>query len=120
EVNAADLFSASDRDAKPLRDAGFGTVLTHQHDGISRGTGSLVTLANLPDNFVMIKPKASSQFSFSRGSSTQTYPSSLMGVIALLRQTYLDAAWYKNNPAEEGRNLSLAAFNDFQQLPQIF
>ncbi|MEO6187369.1 MAG: amidohydrolase family protein [Ginsengibacter sp.] len=120
EVNASELFSVNDKDAKMLRDAGFGAVLTHQHDGISRGTGAFVTLASLPDNFVMIKPKASAQFSFSRGTSTQSYPSSLMGVIALLRQTYLDAQWYKNNPVEEGKNLSLAAWNNFQSLPQIF
>ena len=120
EVNAAALFDANDNDAKTLRDAGFGTVLTHQKDGIARGTGALITLANQPDNFVMLKEKASAQYSFSKGSSTQSYPTSLMGVIALLRQTYLDAAWYQNKPAEEGKNISLEAWNNEQSLPQIF
>ena len=120
EVNAADLFDANNKDAKPLRDAGFGTVLTHQRDGIARGTGTLVTLANQPDNFVMLKEKASAQYSLNKGTSGQSYPSSLMGVIALLRQTYLDAAWYKNSPAEEGKNMSLSAWNNYQNLPQIF
>ncbi|MEO8413657.1 MAG: amidohydrolase family protein [Ginsengibacter sp.] len=120
EVNAADLFDANDKDAGPLRDAGFGTVLTHLQDGIARGTGALVTLANQPDNLVMLKEKAAAQYSFSKGSSTQNYPSSLMGMIALIRQTYLDAAWYKNKPAEEGRNLSLEAWNNDQNLPQVF
>ena len=49
-----------------------------------------------------------------------SYPSSLMGTIALLRQTYLDAQWYKNKPSTEGTNLSLQAWNDNQSLPQIF
>lgn len=120
EVNAIDIFSASDKDAGSLRESGFGTVLTHQRDGISRGTGTLVTLASLPDNFVVLKEKASNQFSFTRGTSGQTYPSSLMGVIALIRQTYLDASWYKNAPEEEGKNLSLLAWNNNQSLPQIF
>ena len=120
EVDGITLFSANDKDAKTFRDAGFGAVLTHQRDGISRGTGTLVTLANLPDNLVVLKEKASAQYSFSRGTSTQSYPSSLMGVIALLRQTYIDAAWYKNKPAGEGKNLSLEAFNAIQSLPQIF
>jgi imidazolonepropionase-like amidohydrolase len=120
EMNASTLFAADDKDAKTLRDAGFGTVLTHQRDGIARGTGTLVTLANQPNNLVMLKEKASAQYSFSKGSSTQSYPSSLMGVIALLRQTYLDAAWYKTKPAEEGKNLSLEAWNNNQNLPQIF
>ncbi len=120
EVNSVDLFSASDKDAASLRESGFGTVLTHQRDGIARGTGTLVTLASLPDNFVVLKGKASAQYSFMRGTSGQTYPSSLMGVIALIRQTYLDANWYKNAPEEEGMNLSLAAWNNIQSLPQIF
>jgi len=120
EVNASELFDANDKDAKPLRDAGFGTVLTHQKDGIARGTGALVTLANKADNLVMLKEKASAQYSFNKGTSTQSYPSSLMGSIALLRQTYLDAAWYKNNGDGEGKNISLEEWNKNQNLPQIF
>ena len=120
EVNGVELFSASDKDAGSLRESGFGTVLTHQRDGIARGTGTLVTLASLPDNLVVLKEKASAQYSFTRGSSGQTYPSSLMGVIALIRQTYIDADWYKNAPEEEGKNLSLIAWNNIQSLPQIF
>ncbi len=41
-------------------------------------------------------------------------------MIALLRQTFLDAQWYKNKPATEGTNLSLQAWNETQNLPQIF
>ena len=102
------LFDADDTKARPLREIGFGTVLTHVKDGIARGTGAVVTLANLPDNFVVIKDKASAHYSLSKGSSTQSYPSSVMGSIALLRQTYLDAKWYRSRPATEGTNLSLA------------
>jgi imidazolonepropionase-like amidohydrolase len=43
-----------------------------------------------------------------------------MGVIALLRQTYLDAVWYKNSKAAKELNLSLEAWNQTQSLPQIF
>ena len=120
EFNASEIFNADESKAKPLRDAGFGTVLTHQKDGIARGTGAIVTLADLPDNFVVLKDKASAHYSLNRGASTQSYPSSVMGAIALLRQTYIDAQWYKNKPAKEGTNLSLQAWNDIQKLPQIF
>jgi imidazolonepropionase-like amidohydrolase len=44
----------------------------------------------------------------------------MMGSIALLRQSFLDAQWYKQRPAEEGVNISLQAWNDNQGLPQIF
>ncbi len=121
EVDASKLFAEDEKAAKALRDAGFGTVLTHVKDGIARGTGALVTLnTNEKENLVMLKERASSHFSFSKGSSTQAYPTSMMGSIALLRQTYLDAKWYKSRPATEGTNLSLEAWNNNSDLPQIF
>lgn len=123
EVNASTLFTVNEKDASNLRNGGFGSVLTHQHDGIARGTGVFVTLANNSDNLVVLKEKASANYSFSKGTSTQSYPSSLMGSIALLRQTYLNADWYNKLPAgkpDEGRNLSLEAWSQWQDLPQIF
>ncbi len=125
DVQAYKIFTADEARAKPLRDMGFGTVLTHQKDGILRGTGSVVTLANDADNFLVVKEKAATHLSFNKGTSGQSYPGSLMGTIALLRQTYLDAQWYKTNPAAaglqgDGVNISLKYFNDQQSLPQIF
>jgi imidazolonepropionase-like amidohydrolase len=120
DVQAYKLFTADDAKAKPLRDIGFGTVMTHQNDGIAQGTGTVVTLLNEKENLIMLKDKAAAHYSFNKGSSGQSYPSSLMGSISLLRQTYLDARWYKSNPSAEGVNISLKYFNDSQSLPQIF
>ena len=55
EVNAADIFAVDDKSAKSLRDLGFGSVLTHQKDGIARGTGAVVTLAIEKENLVIVK-----------------------------------------------------------------
>ncbi|HEY6899288.1 MAG TPA: amidohydrolase family protein [Puia sp.] len=120
ETDASRIFAVSEAQAKPLRDAGFGTVLSHLKDGIVRGTGVVVTLGNEKENLVIIKQKASANYSLNKGTSTQSYPGSLMGSIALLRQTYLDAQWYKSQPVHEGTNLSLQAFNEQQTLPQFF
>ncbi|HQV61214.1 MAG TPA: amidohydrolase family protein, partial [Chitinophagaceae bacterium] len=120
DAEAYRMFAVDDAKAKPLREAGFGTVLTHIKDGIARGTGAVVSLASEKENLVIIKERASAHYSFSKGTSTQSYPGSMMGMIALLRQTYLDAQWYKNKPAAEGLNLSLKAWNETQDLPQIF
>jgi imidazolonepropionase-like amidohydrolase len=120
EVSHAKLFEVNDAKAKELRKLGFGTVLTHQMDGISRGTGVFVSLAKERENLVVLKEKASAHYSFNKGSSSQDYPGSLMGSIALLRQNFLDATWYKSKPVKEGTNLSLASFNEIQTLPQIF
>ena len=120
DVNAAHLFVTDDNKGKTLRESGFGSVLSHQRDGIARGTGVFVTLANEKENKVVLKEKASAHYSFSKGLSTQTYPSSVMGSISLLRQTYLDAGWYKNNPKAEGVNLTMKYWNELQNLPQFF
>lgn len=120
DVEAYKLFNADEAKAKSLREAGFGTVLTHVKDGIARGSGTLVTLSSSKENFTILKERASNQLSFNNGTSTQSYPSSLMGTIALLRQTYLDALWYKNNPSAEGVNITLKNWTENLALPQIF
>ena len=120
DVNAANIFVTDDAKAKAMREIGFGAVLTHQKDGIARGTGAFVSLASMKENMVILKEKASAHYSFVKGTSTQSYPSSMMGNISLLRQTYLDAKWYKKNTEKEGLNLSLLAWNNIQGLPQVF
>ncbi|SNR82906.1 amidohydrolase family protein [Hymenobacter mucosus] len=120
EVNAAELFAANDEQADALRKLGFGAVLTHQPDGIVRGTAALVSLnTNRQENELILQDRAATAYSFDKGTSTQDYPSSLMGSIALLRQTYLDADWNQRNPTRE-QNLSLRALNQQRSLPAIF
>src|SRR4051794_6606987 len=94
EVDAYKVFTADEAKAKPLRDLGFGTVLSHVRDGIARGTGTLVTLSNEKENLAILKERASANYAFNKGTSTQAYPNSMMGMIALMRQSYLDAQWY--------------------------
>lgn len=113
-------FLVSDTRADELRKLGFGTVLAHRRDGIARGTGTLVTLNTDKENKVILKGNASAHYSFHKGSSTQAYPESLMGAIALLRQTYLDAQWYKGLTEKKEYNIGLEGWNNAQGLPQIF
>jgi len=119
EFRAHEYFTPDGKAAKNLRSFGFGLVSSHQQDGISRGSSVVVSLGDDRANEVIIKPEGAHYLSFSKGVSTQSYPNSLMGVMALLRQTYIDAEWYLNTD-EEGTNLSLEAWNDLQELPQIF
>ena len=120
EFNAASNFKTDNKSAKDLRQYGFGAVLTHQQDGINRGTGSFTLLCNTSEHEAILKGEAGQFFSFSKGVSTQSYPSSLMGSIALLRQTYLDADWYKRSGYKKMKNLSLEAWNENAALPQFF
>ncbi len=121
DVKASGLFLPNDQKADELRKIGFGTVLTHQHDGIARGTGAFVTLGKGLENELVLEGEAAAFYSFNKGSSTQSFPSSLMGSIALLRQTYIDADWYKTNKGKiKEYNLSLDEWNRIQKFPQIF
>ncbi|MCE7924410.1 MAG: amidohydrolase [Haliscomenobacteraceae bacterium CHB4] len=120
EYSAAEVFSTDAKAAEEWRKVGFGAVLTHRADGISRGTGAFVTLADDQEHETILTTQAAHFLSFRKGTSTQNYPSSLMGCIALIRQTYLDGQWYKTEGYKEERNLSLEAWNAAQSLPQIF
>ncbi|MDO8366246.1 MAG: amidohydrolase family protein [Saprospiraceae bacterium] len=120
EYNAAGEFSIDPKAAEEWRKLGFGALLTHRADGISRGTGALVMPGDLREHEMILAEKASHHLSFNKGTSTQNYPSSLMGIIALLRQTYLDGQWYKTEGYKVEENLSLNAWNAVQGLPQIF
>ncbi len=120
EFNADEAFSSNPKAAKGLRKMGYGVVNTHVHDGISRGSGALVSLGNANEHELILMNRTAHHLSFSKGSSTQSYPSSLMGGIALIRQTYYDAKWYASNANEDEYNISLEAWNDLQSLPQIF
>ncbi|MEM9820907.1 MAG: amidohydrolase family protein [Bacteroidota bacterium] len=120
EFRAHEHFKVDAKSAKSFLKSGFGAVLSHQMDGISRGTGTVVLLGDANEHEVMVKDVASHHLSFKKGTSTQSYPGSLMGGIALLRQTYLDAEWYKKSGHQKEYNISLAAWNEVKTLPQIF
>ncbi|MCX6197726.1 MAG: amidohydrolase family protein [Bacteroidetes bacterium] len=113
-------FTVNEGKADDLRKIGFGAVLTNKKDGIARGTGAVVTLNNDKENFVLVKADATANYSFNKGSSTQDYPSSLMGSIALIRQTYYDAQWYKTSIDKKEFNINLQEWNLEQTIPQIF
>jgi imidazolonepropionase-like amidohydrolase len=118
EMNAKAVFHADATAAAELKKNGFGTVQSLIRDGIARGTSVAVTLGDERDNFVMLNDAAAAQYSFTKGTAATNYPSSLMGSIALLRQTYLDAQWYKTT--KEEYNISLDEFNKTQGIPQMF
>jgi imidazolonepropionase-like amidohydrolase len=120
DTEAGKIFIGNAAKADELRKLGFGSVLSHQHDGIVRGSGALLTLSSERENLAIVKSPASAHFSFNKGSSRQSYPNSPMGATALLRQTYYDAEWYKNAGKNVEHNLSLEAFNNLTTLPAIF
>jgi imidazolonepropionase-like amidohydrolase len=119
ETDAIDLFRKNEEKAKTWLSQGFGAVLTHRHDGIVRGTSAFVTLGNQEEHIEVVKGKAALQFAFKRGMAKQNYPTSLMGIIALIRQLHYDASWYGQSENKKVFNASLAAYNAANGLPRI-
>lgn len=119
EVDASGLYSFDEKANAELVKMGFGLVSTHVSDGIMRGTGAMVSLGNANYNKQLIKSQSAAYFSFKNGASSQTYPSSQMGSIALIRQTFHDLAWYERNHIKE-TNLSLDALGKQLKQPLLF
>lgn len=120
EINAAEHFKVDPKAAKQLQEMGFGFAVTHIPDGIMRGTGAAVALGDLENRQAIIKSESGAFFSFEKGNSRQTYPSSQMGSIALFRQAMLDAQYYAENLDCGPKNLSLEALNEQLDRPLIF
>ena len=119
-VNASEVFEPNGKDAKAMRAQGFGVVNTHHADGIVRGTSALVSLADGNPQNTLLNTRSAAHYSFRSGTTRQENPGSLMGIIAVLRQTYLDAQWYANQSPKPFTDQDLMAFNNLQALPQIF
>ncbi len=109
EFNSAESFSPVSESAKNYRAAGFGSVVTSRHDGIFRGTASWVFTGEGIANSLLKKPLIGQALSFSKGTSQQAYPSSLMGAISLIRQTYYNADWYNQSENRTTHDASLEA-----------
>tara|TARA_B110000003_G_scaffold130922_1_gene133054 strand:+ start:11572 stop:14547 length:2976 start_codon:yes stop_codon:yes gene_type:complete len=121
EQNAIDQFKYDEKIAKSLLKAGFGVVNTHIQDGIVRGTGALIALDSKgSDSQRILSDKSAHYTSFSKSViSQQSYPSSIMGSMALLRQLNHDAEWYKNGNIQT-KDRSIEAFNINKNKVQIF
>jgi len=108
--------------AKKLRQAGFTTAVVAPEPGILRGVSALVNLGDgdLGDNLLL--SRVAQNVTFDTRGFRAGYPTSLMGALALLRQTWAEAVWYaqaraayERNPGQERPpyNRSLAALQDF-------
>jgi imidazolonepropionase-like amidohydrolase len=95
EVDWVNEFKPDSSEAEKFLKSGFAVVQSARMDGIFRGRSFVTTLGRgLPNDLVLL-PRSTHFVSFDKGSSTQQYPNSLMGSIALIRQTLYDTDWYQ-------------------------
>lgn len=120
ELHAASTFKIIENSSDQLQQSGFGFALTHCMDGVVRGSAAFVALGQNEVHKQIILPKAAQFYSFSKGASQQSYPSSQMGSIALLRQALYDLDYYKKNQNNLSYSVSLAEWQSIYNLPTIF
>jgi imidazolonepropionase-like amidohydrolase len=96
DFSVATSMKPSQRDAAALRSQGFVAANLVPAHGIFRGTGAVALLGEGDPTRLVVKPHAAQVINFMppRGPS-RGYPTSVMGAIALVRQTLYDAQWYK-------------------------
>ena len=121
DTDAVDHFSFDAKEAEKYHKAGFGVVNTHVPDGIIRGSGMLVALTpEVSEGDRILNENSSQYLSFDKSvQSRQSYPTSTMGTMALIRQAYLDAEWYAQGNSKN-KDLALEALNQNRNLVQIF
>jgi imidazolonepropionase-like amidohydrolase len=113
-------FIPESRTAGEYRQAGFGAVVTFKADGIARGSSALVATGEGKANNMIIKNRATANYSINRGRSSDIYPASQFGIIALLRQLNYDAGWYRQLPAGYFHDDGIEAYTKNLELPQVF
>ena len=93
-LRAADQISATSSTIELARNAGFTTAVSFPTSNIFAGQGAVINLAGDRTGQMVIESPAGLYLSV-RPSGFTSYPGSLMGVFAYIRQIYLDAAQYK-------------------------
>jgi imidazolonepropionase-like amidohydrolase len=135
ERKASDYLNLDKKGTKALRNLGFASALIVPGRGVFRGSSALINLQETDVDTMVVLPLVAQHiaFDFDREGrdGDRGYPNSLMGSIALIRQSFLDASWYQaaqdayqKNPATTERpetNASLAALaQQMQRNPAVF
>jgi imidazolonepropionase-like amidohydrolase len=95
QISGANIFKPDAEAAKTLRGQGITLVMTVPPGGVIGGTGALVTTGDGAANDLVVESDVVLGVRFpQRRRGDDTYPNSLMGILTLLRQSFLDADWY--------------------------
>lgn len=102
EVMVEDVIRSSGAELESSRSAGITTVLTVPRTGIWMGQSALINLSGETPQQMIVRSPVAMHVGFTplRG----TYPGSLMGVFATLRQMMLDAQRYRDSMQIYERN----------------
>ncbi len=123
--SATSTFRPDEEMAVKLRAQGFVVAHTLPSHGLLAGQGSVVSLGEGEANRMIIRNNVSQALSFRRSMVFgRGYPTSAMGGISLIRQSFLDAEWheaaqnaFRSNPSLERPeyNMALAKLHSSRQ-----
>jgi len=94
-------LSPDPKELAALREMGFTAANVVPAKGILRGQSVAISLSDVSPNRAILKPDTAQHVAFAvGGGGGDAYPKSLMGVIATVRQAWMDAAWYRADQAD--------------------
>lgn len=103
--NAADEVNATDPRVETWRGAGFTTVVAAPKGGMFPGQAAVLDLDGQRAGELVVKSPVALPVSLQASGGFRSYPGSLMGAIAYVRQVWLDTNWdtqasalYEKNP----------------------
>ena len=103
--SGADEASLSDKRVETWRSAGFTTVISAPKGGMFPGQAALLDLGGERDGDMVVKSPVAVPVSLQPVGNFSSFPGSLMGSLAYVRQVWLDTDWstkaqavYKKNP----------------------
>src|SRR6266446_4843560 len=103
--SAADEASLSDKRVESWRSAGFTTVISAPKGGMFPGQAAVLNLAGERNGDMVVRTPVAVPISLQPAGNFSSFPGSLMGSLAYVRQVWLDTEWstkaqaiYEKNP----------------------
>lgn len=105
EIQVARTYSPDGKELEAMRELGFTAASFAPGRGIIRGESALVALVDEDPNKAVIKPEVFQHIAFETSEEEGgPYPESLMGAIAVIRQSFFDAQHYALDHADYARH----------------
>ncbi len=100
ELRLAAGFVPDAKAFESLRETGFTAAHLVPSRGIVRGQGAAVQLGDGSPNDLLLRPDVAQCVALAATPGNDAYPNSLMGIIAVIRQTWFDARHYAADQAD--------------------
>jgi imidazolonepropionase-like amidohydrolase len=94
---AADELTLTDERIAQWRSAGFTSAVAVPTEGIFSGQATFINLAGEREREMVVRTPVGLRVNFATSGSGRSFPASLMGVLAYVRQAFADAGHYRES-----------------------